>query len=138
MPITLLRKRTVPSTPPSLVKLGGPRRLGEHRSVELETDQGPGAEGDVRRVVGLAIGTPTTADAVSCEPTATTGTDAADPLGHGGQQVADEVARVDEVGEEGRVGGRAGSISSVSHCPGRDVEQPGGRGVGALGDRGSR
>ena len=48
-PITLRRKRIVPSTPPSLVKFGAPGLLGQHRRVELDADQRPGAGGDVRR-----------------------------------------------------------------------------------------
>ena len=46
-PITLRRKRIVASTPPSLVKFASRAASVQHRRVELDADQRPGARGDV-------------------------------------------------------------------------------------------
>ena len=79
-PPTLRRKRTRPSTPPSLVKFAA--RLASVRtgSSSSKPDQRPGAGGDVGEVVGRWPAPPTTADAVSCEPTATTVTSGRNPV----------------------------------------------------------
>ena len=49
-PMTLCRKRTRPSTPPSLVKFASAARLGEHRALELDADEPPGSARDVGEV----------------------------------------------------------------------------------------
>ena len=54
-------------------EVGPPALLGQHRGVELDADQRPGAAGDVGEAGRCRPGTPTTAEAVSCEPTAVTG-----------------------------------------------------------------
>ena len=132
-PITLCRKRTVPSTPPSLVKSAAPACLGQHRRLELEPDQRPGAAGDVRRARSPRIGTPTTAEAVSCEPTAVTGTAGAPTRGHLGEQRADGRRRRRPAAGTASTG-QAEPVEQLG-VPGSravHVEQPGGGGVGAL------
>ena len=85
VPITLVRNRIVPSTPPSLVKLAS-----RASSVSTGASSSRPASAQVPRETyaasSVCMGTPTTADAVSWEPTATTGTTPADPLGDVGQQ----------------------------------------------------
>ncbi len=51
VPITLVRKRMVPSTPPSWVKLAARAASVSTGFVELEADEAPGAERDVGRAV---------------------------------------------------------------------------------------
>ena len=124
----------MPSTPPSLVKSACAGLLGEHRRVELEADERPGARGDVAEAGARSAGTPTTAEAVSCEPTATTGTSGATP-----RSAATSGSSGPTTEPASRSGGRIdqGSSSrlarSLRPLAGADVEQPGRRGVGALG-----
>ena len=75
-PITLRRKRIVPSTPPSLVKLAARlSSVSTGRSSSTPTsDQVPD---EMYAAPGSVIGTPTTAEAVSCDPTAITSRPAA-------------------------------------------------------------
>ncbi len=58
----------MPSTPPSLVKSASRAASDEHRLLQLDADQRPGARGDVGEVVLDAPAPPTTAEAVSWEP----------------------------------------------------------------------
>ena len=52
-PITLRRKRTRPSTPPSFVKFAARLGLGQDRGVELDADEAPGPARDPGGVVVL-------------------------------------------------------------------------------------
>ena len=73
MPITLVRKRIRPSTPPSLVKFAARAASVSDRALELDPDQRPTSRRRCTPRRRSVIGTPTTAEAVSCEPTAMTG-----------------------------------------------------------------
>ncbi len=53
-------------------EVGRSGRLGQHRSAQFNADQSPGATGDVGRATRRAMGTATTAEAVSCEATVLT------------------------------------------------------------------
>ena len=132
VPITLLRNRTVPSTPPSLVRLAA-----RASSVSTGASSSRPARAQVPRETyaasSVCIGTPTTADAVSCEPTATTGTTPPTCSATWGSRSPTSSTGVDEVGEERRVEAEADHQLGVPGAGG-DVEQPGGGGVGALGD----
>ena len=70
-PITLVRKRTRPSTPPSLVKLAS-RAASVSTGAGSSTPTRPHVPQEMYAAWSLAIGTPTTADAVSWEPTVVT------------------------------------------------------------------
>ena len=73
VPITLVRKRIVPSTPPSLVKLAS-RASSVSTGMSSSRPARAQVPSETYAASSVCIGTPTTADAVSCEPTATTGT----------------------------------------------------------------
>ena len=81
------------------------------------------------------MGTATTAEAVSCDPTVTTSTEDPAPsrTSNAGQQRTDRLAGVDESGRRGRRADRGPPIELEVPQPGAHVEQPGGRRVGRLG-----
>ncbi len=92
--------------------------LGQDRRVELDADQRPGPAGDVGEAGRPSAGTPTTADAVSCDPTSVTARRGARPVAlatssrsgpsaspgsrSGGQDRAGQPERLDEVGRPSR------------------------------------
>ena len=133
VPITLVRNRIVPSTPPSLVKLAA-------RAASVST--GASSSSPTRPQVPREM----YADVVAGERHADHGRGGVvRPDGHdrqarraeasptSGSSGADGGAGVDAGRRRGRGAGRAWRSSSSSHCPGRDGEQPGRGGVGALG-----
>ena len=84
--------------------------------VQLEPDERPRAAGDVGEPRPTAAGTPTTADAVSCEPTAHTGTGvAAATWCASASSVPDLRARVLHRREQRRRPGRGGRQISADH-----------------------
>ena len=111
-PPTLRRNRVRPSTPPSLVKLAARAASVITGRVELEPDERPGAAGDVgeRSVVA---GTPTTAEAVSCDPTVVDRRRAVRSVG-AAARVARRLDRRQQVG----AGCRAGRAASVGPLAG--------------------
>ena len=133
VPITL-REEPDRAVDAALVgEVGRPRLLGQHRLVELEAGEGPGAERDVRRVVGLhrARRPPRTRCRASRPrprarrpPTRSATWGSRSPTTSPGST---------------RAGKSVGVEAEPHHQLGvplarRDVEQPGRRGVGALGD----
>ena len=72
VPITLVRNRIRPSTPPSLVKFAA-RASSVSTGWSSSTPTSPQVPHEMYAASGSVSGTPTTAEAVSCEPTATTG-----------------------------------------------------------------
>ena len=123
VPITLVRKRTRPSTPPSLVKLAA-RLASVTTGWSSSTPTSPHVPQETYAASGSVIGTPTTAEAVSWEPTVTTGVPSC---------CTDDGARVDQLGQLGRV--EADQAEQLGVPLARvHVEQPGGRGVRALAD----
>ena len=123
----------VPSTPPSLVKSARAGLLGQHRGVELEADQRPGARGDVGEALVVLGGHPddrrrgvVRADRddryVGGTPTSPPRRAAAGPTTAPGSRSG---GRIDQ-GSPSRL------ARSSAHSPVRGVVQPGGRGVGAL------
>ena len=101
-------------------EVGRAARLGDDAVLELDADEPPGAAGDVGGVVGDRIGTATTAEAVSCEPTAVTAGPApanGSSSASDGQQRADRGAGVDQRRRTRRAAARARSISASSHAP---------------------
>ena len=118
-PITLVRNRMRPSTPPSLVKFAVPGLVGEDRALELDARPAPRCRRRCRPRRPAAIGTATTAEAVSCEPTAVTvrpGTPirCADVVG---QKRADRSCRESTTAGSSRRGRPSSSMSSRSHSP---------------------
>ena len=79
VPITLVRKRVRPSTPPSLVKLAA-RASSVSTGRSSSTPTSPQVPHETYAASGSVIGTPTTAEAVSWEPTATTGVPSCLPI----------------------------------------------------------
>ena len=73
VPITLVRKRVRPSTPASLVKFAA-RLSGVTTGHASSTPTRPQVPQEMYAESGSVIGTPTTADAVSWDPTVCTGT----------------------------------------------------------------
>ena len=132
-PMTLRRYRMRPSTPPSFVKLA--RRLSSVStgcsSSTPTSDQVP-QEMYAKR--SSRAGTPTTAEAVSCEPTAVRTVDSASPVSR-----RTSGRRRPTTSPGWRMGGSRprgtpmASRISTDHVAGADVVQPGGRRVGRLG-----
>ena len=112
---------------------GEPRLLGQHRGVRARGRRAPRCRGrrTPRRRSAWARRRPPRR--CRATPTDTTGTSPADAVGDVGQQRLPQVAGVDQGGEERHVEAEPHHQLGVP-LAGRDVEQAGRRGVGALGD----
>ena len=112
-----------------------PARLGEHRLVELDARPATRCPRRRRRSPRSVAGTPTTADAVSCEPTATTvrRPRSARSARRPRRSACPTSRRARPAAGTGRPAGPSASSSVGRERPGARVEQPGGRGVGDLG-----
>ncbi len=102
-------------------EVGGPALLGQHRRVQLDARPATRCPARCRRSRRRA-GTPTTADAVSCEPTATTGTPGRKPAcGAAGSSGADAQSPAGAAAGTGRVDAESAAISSARPASGPDV-----------------
>ena len=103
-----------------------PAGLGQDRMVEFDAHQGPGAGGDVGEVSLAGAGTAATAEAVSCEPTATTLVAAGSPVrsAMAGQQGSERFARLDQ--RRKQVLGQAEGVrgTRVAHSPATASNSP--------------
>ena len=115
-------------------EVGLARRLGQYRRVRAPARPATTSPRRCTPSGRRRSGTPTTAEAVSCEPTAITGTSRAGPTraATSGSSVPTTVARVAQRREQ--VGAQA-ELLEQRRCPlaRRGVVALGGRGVGALG-----
>ena len=138
-PPTLRRNRVRPSTPPSLVKLARERLRGDDGAVELDARRATRCRWRCRRSSASVAGTPTTAEAVSWEPTVVTTVDAGRPIrsAMSGSSVPRVRAGLFDRREHRAAGCRAGRARRGDHSPRRDVDEAGGGGVGVLGARAS-
>ena len=123
----------MPSTPPSWVKLAARAASVSTGLVELEADQAPGPQRDVRRVVAVdrhadhGRGGVVRAHGDDLEAGRAYG------LAHLGHQGTDRRPGSTRSANSGAAS-PSRATSSSSQAPVRDVEQAGRRGVGALGD----
>ena len=124
--MTLCRYRTRPSTPRSLVKLAS-RAASLSTGCSSSTPTRPQVPHEMYAADSARIGTATTADAVSCEPTAMTssGCPAPSPSSAAdlGEQRPDRLAGVDERGKR-IAGSPSRAISASSHSPDATVSRP--------------
>ena len=120
-------------------EVGGAGRLGEHGVVELEADQAPGAEGEVGRVRPVERARrPRRRRCRASRPRRPGARARRRPRPPRAAGCRSRSPGSTRSANRPRAAARARAISSSSHSPVRDVEQPGRRGVGALGDRGRR
>ena len=116
-PMTLVRKRMRAVDAALVGEVGRPGRLGEHRARRARRRPAPRSRRRCTPRRRSAIGTPTTADAVSCEPTATTAGWAA-PIGSATSGSRLPIASPGRRARRRAARGRPSSaISSSSHCP---------------------
>ncbi len=130
-PVTLWRKRTRPSTPPSFVKFAA-RAASLSTGASSSRPTRPHVPQEMYAASGELRGTAATAEAVSCEPTAITGSAAptcvaATPETSPMRVPGSTIAGRTDAGMPSR------AARSRSHRTGADVEQSGRRGVRALG-----
>ena len=99
--------------------------LGQDRRVELDADERPGAAGDVRERRSSPAGTPTTADAVSCEPTSVTERLGAMPRSRRARRRAAGRRRRPALRAAAKIapGSPSAPMRSVVPAPAMDVEQ---------------
>ena len=116
----------VPSTPRSLVKFAAPAVVGEHRLVELEADQPPGAAGDVREVAGprRARRRPPRRCRASRPRSPAAGRAARARRATAGRSAPTDVARVDAARGSSPAGRPSASTSSVAQLPVRTSSRP--------------
>ena len=129
----LCSSRTRPSTPPSFVKFAA-SASGVSTGRSTSTPTSPHVPHEMYAAASGRIGTATTADAVSCEPTAVTATSGPAPIDvrDVGQQCAEALAGRDERGQDAARQSEACAMSSSSHPPPRP-QQTRGRRVRLLG-----
>ena len=122
-PVTLWRKRTRPSTPPSFVKLAS-RAASLTTGSSSSTPTSPHVPHEMYAAFGVLSGTATIAEAVSCEPTAMTSSGAPTALAGLTVQRAERRAGIDERRAERMPGSRVAPASSRSHSPVRTSTRP--------------
>ena len=108
MPITLVQEADPPVDAALVGEVGGPRLLGDHRLRRARRRPAPRCRRRCTPRRGSVIGTPTTAEAVSCEPTVTR---PASPS----MQVADHGARVDRARRAGAAA--QADAAPAARCP---------------------
>ena len=125
-----------PAVDPALVgEVGLPAVVGEHRLVQLDTDQRPGAGRDVRGAAARSSARrprPTRCRATR-PPPPSIGAPAPDRPAATSAAACRSSRPASTSGGNSERGSPSLSISSAFHVAAGDVEQPGGRGVGALG-----